>query len=63
MTVVAWTAKRERECEETDGRKEKILGRKVGFFAFFGPIFLHPLSMEIKSIYRWWKRDTLSLLV
>jgi hypothetical protein len=53
----------ERECEETDGRKEKILGRKAGFLAVFGPKFLHPLSMKIKSIYRLWKRDTLSLMV
>ena len=37
--------------------------REAGFFAVFGLKFLHPLSMKIKSIYKWWKRDTLSLLV
>jgi hypothetical protein len=42
MIVVAWTAERERESEETDDRKEKNLGRKAGFFAVFGHIFLHP---------------------
>jgi hypothetical protein len=29
------------------------------FWAVFGPQFLHPWSMKIKYIYRWWKRDTL----
>jgi hypothetical protein len=37
--------------------------REAGFLAVFGPKFLHPLSMKIKSIYRRWKRDTFSLLV
>ena len=37
--------------------------REAGFLAVFGPKFLHPWSMKIKSIYRQWKRDTLSLLV
>jgi len=37
--------------------------REAGFLAVFGSKFLHPLSMKIKSIYRLWKRDTLSLLV
>jgi hypothetical protein len=29
----------------------------------FGPKFLHPWSMKIKSIYRRWKRNTFSLLM
>jgi hypothetical protein len=37
--------------------------REVGFLAVFGPKFLHLWSMKITSIYRWWKRDTLSLVV
>jgi hypothetical protein len=53
------TGGREREKESEDGRP---LGRLV-FFAIFGPRFLHPWSMKITSIYRWWKRDILSLLV
>jgi len=36
---------------------------EAGFLVVFGPRFLHPWSMKITSIYRWWKRDTLSLLV
>jgi hypothetical protein len=31
--------------------------------AVFGPKFIHLWSMKITYIYRWWKRDTLSLLV
>jgi hypothetical protein len=36
---------------------------EVGFFVVFRPKFLSPWSMQITSIYRWWKRDILSLLV
>ena len=43
------------------GSKNRV--REAGFLAVFGPKFLHPLSIKIKSIYRRWKRDTLSLLV
>ena len=35
----------------------------TGFLDDFGPNFLHLWSMKIKSIYKRWKRDTLSLLV
>jgi hypothetical protein len=35
----------------------------TGFLDDFGPNFLHLWSTKIKSIYKWWKRDTLSLLV
>jgi len=42
--------------------KQKM--REGGWFLdVFGPKFLHLWSMKIKSIYRRWKRDTLSLLV
>jgi hypothetical protein len=35
----------------------------ASFLADFGSNFLHTWSMKIKSIYRWCKRDTFSLLV
>jgi len=37
--------------------------REASFFAVFGPNFLPPWSMKITCIYRWWKRNTSSLLV
>ena len=40
IIVVAWMAERERECEEIDDRKGRILGRKAGFLAVFRPKFL-----------------------
>jgi hypothetical protein len=49
----------ERNREENVGWNLKWLV----FLAKFEPNFLHPWSMKIKSIYRRWKRDTLSLLV
>jgi hypothetical protein len=38
---VAWLRSRcrERESEETDDRKGKILGRKAGFWSTLDPIF------------------------
>jgi len=58
-------------AERRDGERERERGsagsrnrvREASFFAIFGPKFLHPWSMKIKSIYRRWKRDTLSFLV
>jgi len=49
---------RERERERGSASSKNRLGRLV-FWAVFGPQFLHPWSMKIKYIYRWWKRDTL----
>jgi hypothetical protein len=43
------------------GSKNRVL--EAGFLAYFGPQSLHLWSMKIKSIYRRWKRDILSLLV
>jgi hypothetical protein len=37
--------------------------RGGGFFVDFGPKSLHTWTMKIKSIYRRWKRGTLTLLV
>jgi len=52
----------ERERERgSAGSKNRVLG--AGFLAIFGPQSFHLWSMKIKSIYRRWKRDTLSLLV
>jgi len=42
-------------------KNSKYFFKKI--YDWVGPIFLHPLSMKIKSIYRWWNRDTFSLLV
>jgi hypothetical protein len=53
---------RERERErESAGSRNQV--RKACFLAVFGPKFIHLWSMKITYIYRWWKRDTLSLLV
>jgi len=38
-------------------------GEEIGFFVDFKPKALHTWTMKIKSIYRLWKRDTLSLLM
>jgi len=43
------------------GNRNRI--REASFLVVFGPKSLHHWSMKIKSIYRWWKRDTLSLLM
>jgi hypothetical protein len=48
MTVVAWMTERERECEETNGRKGKILGRKLVLLAVFGPQISPPPEHEDK---------------
>jgi len=53
-----WQREREREGE---WRWQTV--KEAGFFAVFGPRSPHPWSMKITSIYGWWKRDTLSLLV
>jgi hypothetical protein len=56
-----WTPQwRERERESASSRNRV---REAGFLVVFGPKFLYPWSIKIKSIYRGWKRDTLSLLV
>jgi hypothetical protein len=39
------------------------MGRKAGFQPTLDPIISLPGAWKITSIYRWWKRDTLSLLV
>ena len=51
---------KERETGST-GSRNRV--RKVGFFAVFRPKFLPRWSMKITSIYRWWKRNTSSLLL
>ena len=56
--------RRERESVWRDRRqKRKNSGEENWFSTDFGPNYLPPWSMKITSIYRWWKRDTLSLLV
>ena len=49
--------------ERRKGGKCWLEPEMTGFLADFGPNFIHPWSMKITSIYRWWKRDTFSLLV
>jgi len=60
LTVLRWRPVAERE-REREWRWQTI--RDANFLAVFGPRFLPFWSMKITSIYRWWKRDTLSLLV
>jgi hypothetical protein len=50
----------ERERRSASSKNQVL---EAGFLAIFGPQSLHLWSMKIKSIYRRWKRDTLSLLV
>ena len=49
--------------ERRKGGKCWLEPEMAGFLADFGPTFLLLWSMKVKSIYRRWKRDTLSLLV
>jgi len=59
--VGGWTPRwREREAGSA-GSRNRI--REAGFLAVFGPKFLPRWSMKITSIYRWWKRNTSSLLL
>jgi hypothetical protein len=51
----------ERETRRSAGSRNRV--REAGFLGVFGPKFLRPWSMKIKSIYRRWKRDTLSFQV
>jgi len=45
----------ERETRRSAGSRNWVRG--AGFLGVFGPKFLRPWSMKIKSIYRRWKRD------
>jgi hypothetical protein len=59
--VGGWTPRwREREAGSA-GSTNRV--REAGFLVVFGPEFLSRWSMKITSIYRWWKRNTSSLLV
>jgi len=52
----------ERERGEKGSASNKNEGGS-GFLVYFRPNFLLPQTMEIKSIYKQGKRDTLSLVV
>jgi hypothetical protein len=48
--------------EEEGWQRRKKSRKKNWFFTYFGLWFLNTKSMESTPIYRWWKRNTLSLL-
>ena len=52
----------EKERERREVRLTAEMRGEVGFLSILNPILL-PWTMKIKSIYRRWKKDTLSLLV